>query len=251
MPNPRVLIVDDEPDIRELLAHHARRAWRLDVEGRGATSPPRRSSLGAERFDLVPHRHAACPTATGSTCVEWIQTHRSRVPVAVITAHGNVESAVRALKLGAFDFVSKPLDLAGAAQAGEPARSAAAASRSTRPVATARRGCSGSRKPMQQLREMIAQGGAQPGAGAHLRRIRHRQGARRAAHPRIRPAPRRTVRAGELRRDPDGADGKRAVRSQARQLHGRRRRQEGPRSRAPRAARCSSTKSRTCRCTCR
>ncbi len=32
--------------------------------------------------------------------------------MAVITAHGNVESAVRALKLGAFDFVSKPLDLA-------------------------------------------------------------------------------------------------------------------------------------------
>ena len=35
------------------------------------------------------------------------------VPVAVITAHGNMETAVRALKLGAFDFVSKPLDLAG------------------------------------------------------------------------------------------------------------------------------------------
>ena len=34
-----------------------------------------------------------------------------RLPVAVITAHGNVETAVRALKAGAFDFVSKPLDL--------------------------------------------------------------------------------------------------------------------------------------------
>src|SRR5262249_27101958 len=44
--------------------------------------------------------------------VGWIQEHRPGVPVAVITAHGNVESAVRALKLGAFDFVSKPLDLA-------------------------------------------------------------------------------------------------------------------------------------------
>jgi two-component system response regulator PilR (NtrC family) len=43
--------------------------------------------------------------------VAWIQENRATVPVAVITAHGNVESAVRALKLGAFDFVSKPLDL--------------------------------------------------------------------------------------------------------------------------------------------
>jgi two-component system response regulator PilR (NtrC family) len=44
--------------------------------------------------------------ATGS-----ISSHTPGVPCAVITAHGNVESAVRALKLGAFDFVSKPLDI--------------------------------------------------------------------------------------------------------------------------------------------
>jgi two-component system response regulator PilR (NtrC family) len=42
-----------------------------------------------------------------------MQQHSPTVPVAVITAHGNMETAVRALKLGAFDFVSKPLDLAG------------------------------------------------------------------------------------------------------------------------------------------
>ncbi len=49
--------------------------------------------------------------ATGSSWSSWIQENRAALPVAVITAHGNVESAVRALKLGAFDFVSKPLDL--------------------------------------------------------------------------------------------------------------------------------------------
>jgi len=43
----------------------------------------------------------------------WIQQYSPSVPVAVITAHGNMETAVRALKAGAFDFVSKPLDLAG------------------------------------------------------------------------------------------------------------------------------------------
>jgi two-component system response regulator PilR (NtrC family) len=52
------------------------------------------------------------PDGDGLSIVEWIQQNRPQVPVAVITAHGNVESAVRALKLGAFDFISKPLDLA-------------------------------------------------------------------------------------------------------------------------------------------
>jgi two-component system response regulator PilR (NtrC family) len=51
------------------------------------------------------------PDGDGLDLVEWIQGNRADVPVAVISAHGNVESAVRALKLGAFDFVSKPLDL--------------------------------------------------------------------------------------------------------------------------------------------
>ena len=51
------------------------------------------------------------PDGDGLDLLEWIQQHRPGVPVAVITAHGNVEAAVRALKLGAFDFISKPLDL--------------------------------------------------------------------------------------------------------------------------------------------
>jgi two-component system response regulator PilR (NtrC family) len=51
------------------------------------------------------------PDGDGLKVVEWIQAHRPGTPVAVITAHGNVEVAVRALKLGAFDFISKPLDL--------------------------------------------------------------------------------------------------------------------------------------------
>ncbi len=56
------------------------------------------------------HRHAPSD-GDGLDLVAWIQQNRADLPVAVITAHGNVESAVRALKLGAFDFVSKPLDL--------------------------------------------------------------------------------------------------------------------------------------------
>ena len=51
------------------------------------------------------------PDGDGLELVEWIQREAPGTPVAVITAHGSVEAAVRALKLGAFDFVSKPLDL--------------------------------------------------------------------------------------------------------------------------------------------
>jgi two-component system response regulator PilR (NtrC family) len=51
------------------------------------------------------------PDGDGLDLVQWMQRHAAGVPVAVITAHGNVETAVQALKLGAFDFISKPLDL--------------------------------------------------------------------------------------------------------------------------------------------
>jgi two-component system response regulator PilR (NtrC family) len=52
------------------------------------------------------------PDGNGLDLLEWMQNRKPGLPCAVITAHGNVETAVRALKLGAFDFVSKPLDLA-------------------------------------------------------------------------------------------------------------------------------------------
>ena len=52
------------------------------------------------------------PDGDGLDLVQWMQAQGLRTPVAVITAHGNVETAVRALKSGAFDFISKPLDLA-------------------------------------------------------------------------------------------------------------------------------------------
>ena len=104
--------------------------------------------------------------------------------MAVITAYGNVETAVRALKLGAFDFVSKPVDLGVLRKLVDRAHCARS---------VAGRGATGTRTgtqllgdspAMEQLRAMIAQGRAQPGAGAHLRRIGHRQGTGRAADPR-------------------------------------------------------------------
>ena len=108
MPSPRALVVDDEPDIRELLTITLERMG-LGVAAVGDVAAARQS-LGAERFNLV-LTDMKLPDGNGLDLLQWIQTHRFGVPVAVITAHGNVETAVRALKLGAFDFISKPLDL--------------------------------------------------------------------------------------------------------------------------------------------
>ena len=107
-PQPVVLVVDDEPDLLELVSLTLSR-----MGFRTRTAPDleaARRLLKAESFDLC-LTDMRLPDGDGLDLVEWIQENRATVPVAVITAHGNVESAVRALKLGAFDFVSKPLDL--------------------------------------------------------------------------------------------------------------------------------------------
>jgi two-component system, NtrC family, response regulator PilR len=105
----RALVVDDEPDIRELLGITLER-MNVDVTTAGDIASATRE-LRNVNFDLC-FTDMRLPDGDGLNLVEWIQMHKSHVPVAVITAHGNVETAVRALKLGAFDFISKPLDLA-------------------------------------------------------------------------------------------------------------------------------------------
>jgi len=104
----RILIVDDEPDLVELIELTLSR---MGLQTRAAlTLKEAQKWLSDEAFDLC-LTDMRLPDGDGLTLVEWLQLHRPGVPVAVITAHGNVESAVRALKCGAFDFVSKPLDL--------------------------------------------------------------------------------------------------------------------------------------------
>jgi two-component system response regulator PilR (NtrC family) len=105
---PVVLIVDDEPDLLELVSLTLSR-MNLDTRTAPDVATARRL-LKNEQFDLC-LTDMRLPDGDGLDLVAWIQENRSALPVAVITAHGNVESAVRALKLGAFDFVSKPLDL--------------------------------------------------------------------------------------------------------------------------------------------
>jgi len=152
MRKPRALVVDDEPDMRELLSITLGR-MNIEVETAGDLASARRQ-LEGRRYDLV-LTDMRLPDGDGLDLVEWMQTHRPGLPVAVITAHGNVEAAVRALKLGAFDFISKPLDLAALRKL------ITATLKLTEPEdgTTLRRAALkllGNSEPMQELRQMIA-----------------------------------------------------------------------------------------------
>jgi two-component system, NtrC family, response regulator PilR len=155
--NPRALVIDDEPDIRELLSITLGR-MQIEVVTAGDYASAIKA-LGPERFDLV-LTDMRLPDGDGLDIVDWIQHHRPGVPVAVITAHGNVDTAVRALKLGAFDFISKPLDLASLRRlikATLKLRSADGADfDATQPIVVpSGLRLLGQSKPMQQLRQMI------------------------------------------------------------------------------------------------
>ncbi len=106
---PRALIVDDEPDILTLLAISL---GRMGIETRPAASVQEAlSALGQERFDFC-LTDLRLPDGDGLMLVRHIQQQQQPgLPVAVITAHGDMQSAIDALKAGAFDFVNKPLDL--------------------------------------------------------------------------------------------------------------------------------------------
>ncbi|MCG5515059.1 MULTISPECIES: sigma-54 dependent transcriptional regulator [unclassified Ectothiorhodospira] len=103
-----VLIIDDEPDIRELLEITLGR-MKLHTRSVGSVRDAK-ALLGSEAFDLC-LTDMRLPDGDGIELVEHIQAHHPCLPVAVITAYGSMDTAVQALKSGAFDFVSKPVDL--------------------------------------------------------------------------------------------------------------------------------------------
>ena len=102
------LIVDDEHDIRELLVVTlGRMGLRTDTAPNLAVA---REMLSTVAYDLC-LTDMRLPDGSGLELVAEIATRFPTTPVAVITAYGNVEAAVEALKSGAFDFVTKPVDL--------------------------------------------------------------------------------------------------------------------------------------------
>ncbi|MDX1458513.1 MAG: sigma-54 dependent transcriptional regulator [Marinobacter sp.] len=108
MTNHTALIVDDEPDIRDLLEITLTRMGIATLTAEDVTSA--RKILG----EYQPHlclTDMNLPDGNGIELVQWIQSHCPQTPVAVITAYGSMDTAIEALKAGAFDFVSKPVEL--------------------------------------------------------------------------------------------------------------------------------------------
>ena len=102
------LIVDDEADIRELLEITLSR---MGVKCCAAADlSEARQWLKERTFDFC-ITDMRLPDGNGIDLVRMVQSDYSRLPIAVITAHGNAQAAVESLKAGAFDFVSKPVDL--------------------------------------------------------------------------------------------------------------------------------------------
>lgn len=184
MSKPSVLVVDDEPDLTELVTLTLE-PMKLET----AIAPDlaqARAQFGRRHFDLC-LTDMRLPDGDGLDLVDWIQAHHPQTPVAVISAHGNVELAVRALKLGAFDFVSKPLDV-GALR--KLVSSALKLSGVGEGLGTCIRGpqLAGNSRPMQELRALIARVarsqapvhiGGESGTGKELvARLIHQSGAR-------------------------------------------------------------------------
>ena len=96
------LVVDDEPDICELIEITLAR---MDIEAKTAFDVATAKDLLSQfHFDLC-LTDMRLPDGNGIELVEHVQTNFPKLPIAVITAHGNMDSAIQALKAGAFDFV--------------------------------------------------------------------------------------------------------------------------------------------------
>ena len=110
MSTAHVLVIDDEADIRALIKEI------LSDEGYGVTvaadAEEARRARAADKFDLM-LLDIWMPDTDGITLLrEWSESGDLACPVVIMSGHGTVDTAVEATRLGAFDFVEKPLSLA-------------------------------------------------------------------------------------------------------------------------------------------
>ncbi|XXQ68862.1 sigma 54-interacting transcriptional regulator [Neisseriaceae bacterium B1] len=107
--NRPVLIVDDEADIRDLMEMTLMKMGLTVDTAEGVTAA--RKKLDSNKYSLV-LTDMRMPDGSGLEVVEHIMQQANDTPVAVITAFGNADQAVQALKIGAFDYLQKPITLA-------------------------------------------------------------------------------------------------------------------------------------------
>ncbi|MBX3725695.1 MAG: sigma-54-dependent Fis family transcriptional regulator [Xanthomonadales bacterium] len=148
-PTPAALVVEDEADLRELI-ELSLAGMDLDVVGVG-TLAEANEQLARRSFSLC-LTDLRLPDGMSLPLVEKIGREHPHTPVAVLTAYGNVETAVQALKVGAFDFVAKPVDIQQLRRLVETALRLGA----QRPVADATARLIGESPAVQQARATIA-----------------------------------------------------------------------------------------------
>jgi two-component system response regulator PilR (NtrC family) len=154
---PAVLVVDDEADLRELLSLTLVRLG-LDVDTAESVSAAR-ALLGRNAYALC-LTDMRLPDGTGLDLVRHVSASAGP-PIAVITAYGSAENAVAALKAGAFDYLTKPVDInqlrmlvrSAVRESAAPSDNAAAPGAPADAGALAR--LTGDTPAMQQMRTMI------------------------------------------------------------------------------------------------
>lgn len=150
MSRATILIVDDEPDIRELLSLTIHRMGFDAVTAQDLGSA--RRLLGERRFDLC-LTDMKLPDGTGLQLLEQLQGSANSPAVAVITAFGSTDLAVESMKAGAFDFLTKPIDIERLRSLVRHAVQSRAGSTELRYPAQVQ--LLGETEPMQRLREQV------------------------------------------------------------------------------------------------
>ena len=214
-----VLIVDDEPGIRESLTDV------LQDEGYGVASVESAEacleSLATNKYDVV-LLDIWLPGLDGIQALEKIQTFADPPTVIMISGHGTIETAVRATKLGAFDFIEKPLSiektLLTLRHALEQSR-LAAQNRGLREELRGRDRIIGGQRPHEGPAPAVGAGGAHQRPGADLRRERHGKGTGGARAAQSEPTRRAGFRGSQLRGDSRRAHRKRTFRTRQRLLY--------------------------------
>ncbi len=156
MTSPHVLVVDDEADIRDLIKDI------LSDENYGVTvaanAAEARAAREVRKFDLI-LLDIWMPDTDGITLLrEWSDSGEMTCPVVIMSGHGTVDTAVKATRLGAFDFVEKPLSLAKLLRTVEAAlESAGRQAKTARSLLPSLLAPAGRSALMQGLRERVQQ----------------------------------------------------------------------------------------------
>lgn len=147
MSQPSALIIDDEPDICQLLAITLNR---MSITPFTAHNLQQAKKLLTEQMFSFCLSDMRLPDGDGLDFVSYVQEHYPSLPIAIITAHGNIETAIKALKAGAFDFICKPIDLSTLRDMVQSALKVSSA-----PTNISTELLVGESEPMQALREKI------------------------------------------------------------------------------------------------